>query len=397
MKKISFLLVLLFLNLKAISIQDAVALAHQNNPDIKSFDITSKSFYLDATKQSIWSNPVLGVGVNDIQFKKPFNRNLEPMQTQFITISQVIPTGGKLALKRDISLQDAKIQSLKKEELKRVLSAKIVELSYGYLIAQDKIAVIKKAVQNLKEQKKISTYLYESSKKDFLSILDIDTKLESLKLKLEDLLYTKQSLLLAIEKLSFVKIKDIKDSLKVKSIFIQQSKSINTHPTIKILKRMIDKTTLQTKLEIAKKTSDIKVGLGYFNRDGFDDYVSINFSMPLKLSKREDISIKQKKLQKKTLLIKLKSTKHQMQQDIKNLLLGLKRSRKNISLIDEKLLHINSQKEKIITVYEEQKSFGALKKLQNRYKRYELKLLKLKELEHFFKAYSRLSYYKENL
>ncbi|BCD62295.1 hypothetical protein NitYY0826_C1171 [Nitratiruptor sp. YY08-26] len=50
---------------------------------------------IEYKKAKNWENPTLQFAVNDLRLDAPFLRDLEPMQTQQISITQKIPTLGK--------------------------------------------------------------------------------------------------------------------------------------------------------------------------------------------------------------------------------------------------------------------------------------------------------------
>ena len=60
-----------------------------------------------------WDNPVFSVGVNDLLLNKNFlSRDVEAMQTQYISLSQKIPTNNKLGIKASISRSEELISKL---------------------------------------------------------------------------------------------------------------------------------------------------------------------------------------------------------------------------------------------------------------------------------------------
>jgi outer membrane protein TolC len=209
----------------------------------------------------------------------------------------------------------------------------------------------------------------------------------------QELLYIKEQIAREIEKLSFVTIKDIEAKSFIKKFKIDTYKAINSHPTIRALEQKIESIKSQIELEKAKKVADIKVGIGYFNRDGFDDYASINFSMPLKITDRESINIKQKRLELNILNLKLKNSKYIMKKDIANLKKWLNKSIKNIKILDKRVLKTNSQLKTLIKEYAKTTDSNSLKLYKNQNRKIELELLKIDEMILYYQAYSKLLYY----
>jgi hypothetical protein len=350
-------------------------------------------YELESKNSLILDDPVLGIGINDISFSKPLRRDLEPMQTHYITISRVIPTTDKLDIKSDLSKMDAQIEAERKEEFKRVLTSKIVELSYGYILTKRKIKLVKKSIGILKKEQKLLNYLYESSKISQEPLFKIKNEIELKRFKLEDLIFKKEKLLNEIEKLSFTSVDDIEAKIDVKRVYFDNDSIIESHPAIKALELAIKKIKKRIKLEKAKKSPDVRVGFGYFKRDGFDDYANINISLPLKVTDREDINIDKERVELNLMRIRLKNSKHTMKKDITNLKRWMQKSIKNIRRLDKKVLKINANRESVIKKYMESKYSDSLQLFKNQNRKIEYRLLKIDEIFLYAKAYSKLLYY----
>ena len=135
-----------------------------------------KSLY-DTKLSTTWANPIIGIGVNDIQLDDVSARDLEAMQTQYISYTQSIPTNGKLALKKDISVYDTKIQTFLLDDYRLKLQATIENYAYKTTIVENKIEVLDKYIQNLEKQKNIANVLYDNGKIKQGDIVKIDLKL----------------------------------------------------------------------------------------------------------------------------------------------------------------------------------------------------------------------------
>ena len=150
MKKIAIALSFVISSSLAISIDEIVNNALNNNYDLKSTQkailIADENIKL-ATK---WTNPVLSIGANDIHFDEPLKRDSEAMQAQFIGLSQVIPIGKKLQIKKSIAKKDKEIISLTLEDKKLLLKSKIYELSYNILILEKKLNLLNSYEKNIK-------------------------------------------------------------------------------------------------------------------------------------------------------------------------------------------------------------------------------------------------------
>jgi outer membrane protein TolC len=164
MKKQALLLSFILTSSFAIDISSIAANAIANNYDLKSIEKSIKIIDEDIKLATLWKNPTLTLGINDIHFDAPLTRDLEPMQGQFIGISQVVPMGEKLEIKEDIAKKDKKIMSLKLEEKKLKLKSKVYEVSFNILVLEKKFKLLNSYENNIKKIEKLSTALYKYGK-----------------------------------------------------------------------------------------------------------------------------------------------------------------------------------------------------------------------------------------
>jgi outer membrane protein TolC len=388
-------ILLLFGVSHAATIEEVVAQAMRNNPTLQSFTLRAEKFALEAKREGLWSDPVLGAGINDIQFERPFERDLEPMQTHALTLSRQIPTNGKLALKSAIPDQSRKITLLKRDAYKRMLRAKVLELSYRYIIMHKKAQIVKKRIANLQKMHHVLTYLYESSKIARPELLRNSSRIAQNRLTLQNLRYRKQEALLELEKLTFTPVKRLSDNLRLPEVSLDINQSIQHHPALTALKEQIIRNKKRIALQEARRTPDVKVGVGYYQRDGRPDYMSVNFSMPLKIGGEERIARQTYLTEEKILRLKLKNLRYTMQKEAQNLLLSLRTARQNLSVIDRRLLPLSRKLEKLFRLYARTRDSHTLKIYQNRDDYLKLQLRKLDETLRLFTAISKLSYYKD--
>ena len=152
--------------------------------------------------------------------------------------------------------------------------------------------------KNLNSLLKLLNALYGNTQVTQNSILNTDIKIVKLKLKKENLKNTIKTLYLKLEELSFSKISKIDASLNMKTKELK--KDFDNHPKIMMLVKSIDKARLSSKLEEAKKTSDIKVNISYFSRDKkYKDYVNFSLNIPLSVYGTESIKVLKAKLKQK--------------------------------------------------------------------------------------------------
>ncbi len=352
----------------------------------KSIDLSEQDIILSDT----WKNPILSLGVNDIQFNNPLQRDKEAMQTQFIGLSQVIPTNGKLSKKTKIAQKDKEIAQLLLKEKKLNLISKIYEYGYSIIITQKKIDLINHYQKNTKELEEVASMLYENGKTK--QIVPLNAKLLNSKLQTqkENLIFKLQSLKLKLQELTYEDIQDIEASLEKKEY---KKADINNHPTILKLQKLIEKQNSIAKFQNAKNIPDVKVNFGYFQREDRADYTSISVSFELPVRDIEEIEVTKANYKASMLQDRIKTIKQLFITKIQTLQKKMDKSYKNYEI----LLHdMGSQKDYIgqnIALHAELGHMNSIDLIQNINDSINLEIMALNELESYFSAYSQNLYF----
>ena len=184
MFKTTLILVTLGLHsINAQSLENILELVDKNNYFLK-----EKKSQINASKISVdladtWQNPILGFGVNDINFDEPTSRDIEAMQTQFVSYSQVIPTNGKLESKKEIQQYLLNINQIEFTNYKQKLKSQAMQYSYTIYYKNEKLKIINRYLENLKKQKERKQLLYENGKIAQSKVVSLDLRIYKLKLK----------------------------------------------------------------------------------------------------------------------------------------------------------------------------------------------------------------------
>ena len=164
---------------------------------------------------------------------------------------------------------------------------------YSYILEKEKLELIEKYLTNLKKQKELITLLYENGKIDQSKLVSLDLRQYKTELKKQKIEYKVAKIQAILENLTYEKIDTIiveenryNDSVNVDTI-------LDSHTLVQILKNKIKQQEQKTKLSKDEKISDVKLTVGYYNRENFDDYISMNLSIPLGIQGREKLQVKQ--------------------------------------------------------------------------------------------------------
>lgn len=397
MKKQALLLSFILTSSFAIDIPSLSNKAIENNYDLKSIEKSLEIIDEDIKLATLWKNPTLTLGINDIHFDEPLTRDLEPMQGQFVGISQVIPMGEKLEIKEEIAKKDKKIVSLLLEEKKLKLKSKVYEVSYTILVLEKKLKLLNSYENNIKKIEKLSSALYKYGKASQNEILNSKIAFSNIQIQKQNLKNMIENLYLRLEQISYTKVTQIESSLNIEKIVLNMD--IKNHPKILIEEEKVKKFNDISKLEIENEKSDIKVNLTYFNRDSkYKDYANISVNIPLAIYKTEKIKSLRAKLKSSELSSKLVDIKQSFKTETQVLENQINNSFLNYELIENSIIPLKTKMQKNIENYN---SFDSIKpqatiKNLNELISYELKQLDL--IKDYYTYYSKTKYYtiKEN-
>lgn len=392
MLKYLILLSLIVSSINAINLNSMMKIVKRNSKDLSVVEQKIKMAKENMKLVTKWDNSILGLGINDIHLNNMTSRDLEAMQSQYISLSQIIPTNGKLAIKENIErkgsevyrllLKDKilRIESILREYLsKRMITLKKLKLINSYLTNISKLKNLYKelAKTDVKNHTKYvnSNILYS---KLLIKKNNLKSQLKIIKLQIEKILYKK------IYKISF----RLKAPLRVKRI------NILHHPFILSKQESINREKYNIKLQYAKKIPDMKLNGGYFNRVNRNDYLSLSLSMPLTINGREKINIQKAKILKMQKYDELEISKNSFRSEIKILREIMKSSYKNYKMIKSQILPQKKHIKEMLNSDILSKDIGSDSVVNSVNDVIKEELLGLNELDRYYNAYSKLTYFK---
>lgn len=338
---------------------------------------------------SKWDNPILGVGANDFLLDNFDKRDLEPMQTHFITLSQKIPTNGKLSIKENISKTQKEISDyLYKDTLLKQKST-LIKYVYTYSIIKEKLKLLNRYINNVKKIKKLHSSHLSIGKMTQQSIEKSNILEKKLFIKRRKLMLLKKTTIFKIQKLLFRKISTIKTSLKMNKKITQ---NIANHPLLKAYKKKITNSNQNLILKRADKTPDIKLQVGYFQRESRSDYLSFNLAMPLPIRGSEENKIAIATLKQAQAIRELKTLKNNFKQELSIYNSIMKEAKSNFLVIKTELIPSQNFLIKLINQEQFTKDASSTNLLKSINALIMLELEALDEKKIYFNAYSKLYY-----
>lgn len=365
-----------------------------NNYDLKSIEKSIQVAKQEIAISKNWQNPVVSIGANDIWFDRPFDRDKEAMQAQFIGISQVIPINDKLDIMEDLAKKDEKINQLFLEDKKLELKSQIYAYVYSILVLEKKLALLNSYQNNVIKLEKLFKALYKYQKASQNEILNSKISFENINLKKQNLKNMIENLYLKLDEISYTKINTIEENIDIKEISF--SKDILTHPKIKILNENILKLNDFSKLEDAKKYSDIKVNFAYFQRDDkFKDYANVSVSIPLSIHDTENTKSLIAKVKANAKKDDLKTLEKKFDVQIDLLQNNLNNAYLNYKLIEQKIIPLKEKIQKNIENYNSFEKIKPQEMIKNLNELISIELSALDEAQNYYDNYSKLVYFSQ--
>lgn len=279
---------------------------------------------------------MLSLGVNDIFLNEPLTRNQEA-QNEAISLSQKIPTGGKLDIKESIALQDLAIKKLELKTKKLEMQREIGVLEQSYIrINQDLALVIK--YEKVLEDLKNAHLSYNTTSAHYVDTLNNTILQKNLAIEKKTLLRDKASIERKLESIIVTQIPEMRAHEGLLPYKLSdEEKLLEKSPKLQVQNMQSSKELLNLRYEKANKTPDVTVSLGYNRRQGRDDYAFLGFSIPLPIYGKENASIQKATLTHAASLQSVQSVHKSLLFELRDELLNKELQYDKISLAKEVL------------------------------------------------------------
>ncbi len=362
MIKQSLILILFSSLIFAKSIDKVVDEALIKNSSLQAMEQTIAFAKEQIDLASKWENPVLSLGATDIQFDDISKRDLEPMQAQFIGLTQTIPLGEKKEIEQDIARNDYELSKLLLEDKKLELRAKIYEYIYNIKLLDERIALFSELKQNVIELQKLLEEFYKYNKASQIDIIKVQTLYVELDISERKLINTQTTMKLKLEQLTYSSYKDIDISTDLEEIVLE--KNFENHPKLLQIKKNIEKFDNTSLYEKEKKNSDIKLSVNYFQRDSkYEDYLNVSVAIPLSVYGSEDIKAKKAKFKANEYKNLLEDSKLQFKNQISILQENINNALYSYEKLNESIIPKYNQIQRTLESYNR---FSSLKQIDSK-------------------------------
>ncbi len=330
---------ILSLSLEAQTLDETIEYSIKHNYQLQILEEEVSIVNEQKEIESFWENPILKVGINDIQGERPLSRNLESMQNQYVTLSQTIPLSNKLEVASQLEDKKKRVIELRaislKVDIASVVRGAFIEANNAkktLTILDDYIAFLKTPLQlliNLSSVEKNSVDKY------------IKTQLlqKSYQLQRESAL---QRIKIAKEKIELVgnlKIDTFSDEVLEKDYMKESLNSllnrVEETPKLAIATALKDVANQGVTLAQEKEQADLTITAGYYQRFDRNDYISLGISYPLYTHGKEQRQRVQAMKRTNIQALSYKQVKVEIEQQLKIALHELKALYQELKILEE--------------------------------------------------------------
>ncbi|BCD68169.1 TolC family protein [Nitratiruptor sp. YY09-18] len=317
--------------LQAQNIDTIVQKALQKNNSLHAIQILLRKMDIEYKKAKNWENPTLQFAVNDLRLDKPFLRDLEPMQTHQIAITQKIPTFGKKEFDAELVKQKKRVIFKDLEVAKNRLAFEIFKNALFYQKAVQKQKIVDNYINLVKQSIDLYSKMLVVDSSYHLALMQSKIFLSDLKTTQEELVFSQTK---ALHTLSYLASQKITHIDPIHDIKIDKK----TFPQIEKLQEKKRYQQLLAKRYLLDEKSDINLNVGYFQRANFDDYISIGISISLPLFGTEKLRSQEAKIEAMSIESKKQDVQIYVQEEIASLYEQLKTLQTQIVLLQQRSL-----------------------------------------------------------
>ncbi|CAA6811001.1 MAG: Heavy metal RND efflux outer membrane protein, CzcC family, partial [uncultured Sulfurovum sp.] len=339
MKKI-YILLALSLTLQAQTLQEVIDYSIQNNYQLQILDEEASIVQEQKEIEGLWDDPILKAGINDIQGDKPFSRNIEAMQNQFVGLSQTIPLSNKLEVAADIEEEKLKVLEQRKEALKVNIAFGIREAFIEAANSRSTLTILDEYIKFLNTPMNLLINLSAVERNSVDKYIKTQLLQKSYQLQRQNALQRESIAREQIALIGNLKIDTFSDEVSMENLHEQLLELLVTKineqsPKLGIVTALKEVASKGITLAREKEQADITVTGGYYQRFDRNDYVSFSVAYPLytqgKQEKQRVQAMKRANIQN----IMYSKTKVELEQGLKIALHELKALHQELEILEQ--------------------------------------------------------------
>ena len=345
MKTIPIILVL-SLAVQAQTLHEVIDYGIQHNYQLQILEEESQIVSEQKEIEGFWDDPILKVGINDLQADKPFSRNIESMQNQFVTYTQTIPLSNKLQVASELEAEKQKVIEQRKDALKVNIAFAIRKAFIDATNAQKTLTILDEYIEFLHTPIELIVALSAVEQDSVERYIKTQLLQKSYQLQRENALQRVQIAKENIELIGNLHIDMFSDEVEARGYeYLSLEKLLAQieaqNPTLFVAIALKDVADKGVKLAEEKEKADVTLTGGYYQRFDRNDYVSFTVAYPLfrthgKQEKAKVQAMKRVNIQN----ITYQQTKVQLEQNMKIALHELKALHQELEILEQSRVKI---------------------------------------------------------
>ncbi len=385
--KLFFLFLLSLSLLEAETFDLLLKRAYAYDPTLKTLRSMAAVSHEESGLSDIWENPVLKAGVTDIQPEDITARDLEPMQTQFVALSQKFPLSDRFGISREIAEAREKLIRLKIEDRKRQILSKLSGYLYKVALIDRRLQLLQKNSRNLHRIRELLKG-YQADEEALLQAEASLMELQSRKILLEG---EREVLKAEIAHYTGEKrLPDFHPDLRIVPFEVRYDPK---HPYIARYRQEVMIAEKRVALFQAKERPDITVSAGYYQRVDRKDYLSLTLAVPLHIRAKERRQSARAKLLLHLQHTRLAEIRNRFATRVAVLHMKLQKARANYRHYRKSLLPLQKRIGAYLKAKERSGTLARSSVLEQYNRMLSLEARALQALDAYFQNYSKLRYY----
>lgn len=338
--RIALLALMLIGSIQAATLPQLLESAVEKQPTLQEIRLRIAAADYAVGRAENFDDPMLGVGINDIRLDRPAKRNLERMQTQSVTFSQKIPWFGKRDAKKALKEAARSYVFASLKEAEALLLSKIKEQAYRLWETQKLIEVTRRTIA-LTEQ---NIELFEAytatgeSKGAHMGIMSAELVKSRLATSLQRLEAKKAESLALLGYLSFSEVKSLNIELGDRKLPLLQTLVSKIERSVALSIQKAKEHLQERRLEIYRLKSKIDpvVRLGYYQREAYEDYLSLQVAFSLPIYGTQKSEQEEQRVLLAAQKLRVTDTEKRVLAELKSLYAAAKSHREILEIIEKK-------------------------------------------------------------
>ena len=322
------------------TLQEVIDYSLQNNYQIQTLQEEFGIVDAQAKIVGAWADPILKVGVNDIQAVRPLSRNIEAMQNQYVSLSQTIPLSNHLEIASNVEKEKLLVLEQKREVLSVNIAFEVRKAFIEAQYAKRSLKILDEYIAFLKRPLSLLVGLSAVEKNGIERYIKTELLQKSYQLQRESWLQNIQIAKERLELIGNIHIDNFSDEVNLEDYSHRGVEELlfvlnRDNPQLKMQEALKNVATKDIELARAKEEADLTVTGGYYQRFDRNDYVSLSVSLPLYIHKKQENQTVQAMKRANIQNISYEQTRVQLEQELKITLHQLKSLKQELKILNQ--------------------------------------------------------------